>query len=136
MIKTSLNVTPSAEMSGFLQMQNSIFSTVNPLASSFTSSITSSLASSIGSESSSPTTLSTMNAKATPFYPGSNTVESVIGMSPSGCVEGVVSHLTGSCFLPGSALDLNFSDINVASLDRELEERDSSVAMPSEDRLF
>lgn len=63
------------------QTQNSVFSVVNPLASSFTSSITSSLASSIGSESSSPTTLSTMNAKATPFYPGSNTVESVIGAS-------------------------------------------------------
>uniref|UniRef100_A0A8C7ZAM9 Unk like zinc finger n=1 Tax=Oryzias sinensis TaxID=183150 RepID=A0A8C7ZAM9_9TELE len=61
------------------QMQNTVFSAVNPLASSFTSSITSSLASSIGSDSSSPTTLSTMNAKATPFYPGSNTVESVIG---------------------------------------------------------
>ncbi|XP_056870206.1 putative E3 ubiquitin-protein ligase UNKL isoform X1 [Takifugu flavidus] len=94
-------------------MQNSVFSTVYPLASSFTSSITSSLASSIGSESSSPTTLSTMNAKATPFYPGSNTVESVIG----------------------SALDLNFSDINVASLDRELEERDSSAGMPSQRAL-
>lgn len=61
------------------QTQNTVFSTVNPLASSFTSSITSSLASSVGSDSSSPTTLSTMNAKATPFYPGSNTVESVIG---------------------------------------------------------
>uniref|UniRef100_A0A7N8YJA2 Unk like zinc finger n=1 Tax=Mastacembelus armatus TaxID=205130 RepID=A0A7N8YJA2_9TELE len=61
------------------QTQNTVFSAVNPLASSFTSSITSSLASSIGSDSSSPTTLSTMNAKATPFYPGSNTVESVIG---------------------------------------------------------
>ncbi|KAM9843768.1 putative E3 ubiquitin-protein ligase UNKL isoform 6-T6 [Aulostomus maculatus] len=83
--------------------QNTVFSAVNPLASSFTSSITSSLASSIGSDSSSPTTLSTMNAKATPFYPGSNTVESVIG----------------------SALDLNFSDINVASLDKELEEQDN-----------
>uniref|UniRef100_A0A8C9WT40 Unk like zinc finger n=1 Tax=Sander lucioperca TaxID=283035 RepID=A0A8C9WT40_SANLU len=59
--------------------QHNVFSAVNPLASSFTSSITSSLASSIGSDSSSPTTLSTMNAKATPFYPGSNTVESVIG---------------------------------------------------------
>uniref|UniRef100_A0A671UJM7 Unk like zinc finger n=1 Tax=Sparus aurata TaxID=8175 RepID=A0A671UJM7_SPAAU len=77
---------------------------------SFTSSITSSLASSIGSESSSPTTLSTMNAKATPFYPGSNTVESVIG----------------------SALDLNFSDINVASLDKELEEQDNSVGLASQ----
>ncbi|XP_029996613.1 putative E3 ubiquitin-protein ligase UNKL isoform X2 [Sphaeramia orbicularis] len=92
------------------QTQNTVFSAVNPLASSFTSSITSSLASSIGSDSSSPTTLSTMNAKATPFYPGSNTVESVIG----------------------SALDLNFSDINVASLDKELEEQDSNVGLTSQ----
>uniref|UniRef100_A0A7N8WK29 Unk like zinc finger n=1 Tax=Mastacembelus armatus TaxID=205130 RepID=A0A7N8WK29_9TELE len=92
------------------ETQNTVFSAVNPLASSFTSSITSSLASSIGSDSSSPTTLSTMNAKATPFYPGSNTVESVIG----------------------SALDLNFSDINVASLDKELEEQDSIVGLASQ----
>ncbi|XP_071374755.1 putative E3 ubiquitin-protein ligase UNKL isoform X3 [Centroberyx affinis] len=92
------------------QTQNTVFSVVNPLASSITSSITSSLASSIGSDSSSPTTLSTMNAKATPFYPGSNTVESVIG----------------------SALDLNFSDINVASLDKELEEQDNSVGLASQ----
>uniref|UniRef100_A0A8C7ZGR6 Unk like zinc finger n=1 Tax=Oryzias sinensis TaxID=183150 RepID=A0A8C7ZGR6_9TELE len=91
----------------YILMQNTVFSAVNPLASSFTSSITSSLASSIGSDSSSPTTLSTMNAKATPFYPGSNTVESVIG----------------------SALDLNFSDINVASLDKELEEQDNSLGL-------
>uniref|UniRef100_A0A1A8UM71 Unkempt homolog-like n=1 Tax=Nothobranchius furzeri TaxID=105023 RepID=A0A1A8UM71_NOTFU len=91
------------------QTQNTVFSPVNPLASSFTSSITSSLASSIGSDSSSPTTLSTMNAKATPFYPGSNTVESVIG----------------------SALDLKFSDINVASLDKELEEQDNSLGLAS-----
>nr|XP_057905619.1 putative E3 ubiquitin-protein ligase UNKL [Doryrhamphus excisus] len=90
--------------------QNTVFSAVNPLASSFTSSITSSLASSIGSDSSSPTTLSTMNAKATPFYPGSNTVESVIG----------------------SALDLNFSDINVASLDKELEEQDNHIGLESQ----
>uniref|UniRef100_A0A8C9WT19 Unk like zinc finger n=1 Tax=Sander lucioperca TaxID=283035 RepID=A0A8C9WT19_SANLU len=90
--------------------QHNVFSAVNPLASSFTSSITSSLASSIGSDSSSPTTLSTMNAKATPFYPGSNTVESVIG----------------------SALDLNFSDINVASLDKEFEEQDNSVGLASQ----
>ncbi|XP_019731385.1 putative E3 ubiquitin-protein ligase UNKL isoform X1 [Hippocampus comes] len=93
--------------------QNSVFCAVNPLASSFTSSITSSLASSIGSDSSSPTTLSTMNAKATPFYPGSNTVESVIG----------------------SALDINFSDINVASLDKELEEQDNSVGLEGH-RMF
>ncbi|XP_039971917.1 putative E3 ubiquitin-protein ligase UNKL isoform X5 [Xiphias gladius] len=96
------------------QTQNTVFSAVNPLASSFTSSITSSLASSIGSDSSSPTTLSTMNAKATPFYPGSNTVESVIDVFR---------------FPSGSALDLNFSDINVASLDKELEEQDNSVGL-------
>ncbi|XP_069503307.1 putative E3 ubiquitin-protein ligase UNKL [Ambystoma mexicanum] len=57
----------------------SIFSVANPLASSITSSITSSLASSIGSDSSSPTALSSINAKALPFYSASNTVESVIG---------------------------------------------------------
>ncbi|KAL6102590.1 unkl [Pungitius sinensis] len=95
------------------QTQNTLFSAVNPLASSFTSSITSSLASSVGSDSSSPTTLSTMNAKATPFYPGSNTVESVIG----------------------SALDLNFSDINVASLDKDLEEQDNSVGLAGQRAL-
>ncbi|XP_069762709.1 putative E3 ubiquitin-protein ligase UNKL isoform X3 [Narcine bancroftii] len=76
-----------------------VFSVVNPLASS----ITSSLASSIGSDTSSPSTLSTMNAKAVPFYPASNTVESVIG----------------------SALDLHFGDVNVASLDKELEDQDT-----------
>ncbi|KAL6457264.1 hypothetical protein MHYP_G00342270 [Metynnis hypsauchen] len=91
-----------------------MFSVVNPLASSITSSITSSLASSIGSDSSSPTTLSTMNAKATPFYPGSNTVESVIG----------------------SALDLNFSDINVASLDKELEDQDNNGLGLTSQRLL
>uniref|UniRef100_A0A3P9NQ39 Unk like zinc finger n=1 Tax=Poecilia reticulata TaxID=8081 RepID=A0A3P9NQ39_POERE len=89
--------------------QNTVFSVGNPLASSFTSSITSSLASSIGSDSSSPTTLSTMNAKATPFYPGSNTVESVIG----------------------SALDLKFSDINVASLEKELEDQEGGLGLTS-----
>uniref|UniRef100_A0A8C8HL67 Unk like zinc finger n=1 Tax=Oncorhynchus tshawytscha TaxID=74940 RepID=A0A8C8HL67_ONCTS len=87
-----------------ISTHNSVFSGMNPLASSITSSIESSLASSIGSDSSSPTTLSTMNAKATPFYPGSNTVESVIG----------------------SALDLNFCDINVASLDKEFEEQENN----------
>ncbi|XP_041866741.1 putative E3 ubiquitin-protein ligase UNKL isoform X3 [Melanotaenia boesemani] len=101
------------------QTQNTVFSAVNPLASSFTSSITSSLASSVGSDSSSPTTLSTMNAKATPFYPGSNTVESVIDLFH---------------FSLGSALDLNFSDINVASMlhDKELEEQDNSLGLSSQ----
>lgn len=37
------------------------------------------------------------------------------------------------CLLPGSALDLNFSDINVASLEKELEEQDNSIRLPSED---
>lgn len=125
----------------FYQTQNTVFSAVKPLATSFTSSITSSLASSIGSESSSPTTLSTMNAKATPFYPGSNTVESVIGT----CVQSTWADEPTSaalCFavrcksgvfslLSGSALDLNFSDINVASLDKELEEQDNNVGLPS-----
>uniref|UniRef100_A0A8C1MRY2 Unk like zinc finger n=1 Tax=Cyprinus carpio TaxID=7962 RepID=A0A8C1MRY2_CYPCA len=96
------------------QAHSNVFSVVNPLASSITSSITSSLASSIGSDSSSPTTLSTMNAKATPFYPGSNTVESVIG----------------------SALDLNFSDINVASLDKELEDQDNNGLGLTSQRLL
>ncbi|XP_056434379.1 putative E3 ubiquitin-protein ligase UNKL isoform X2 [Gadus chalcogrammus] len=90
--------------------QNAVFSAGNPLTCSVTSSVTSSLASSIGSDSSSPTTLSTMNVKATPFYPGSNTVESVIG----------------------SALDINFSDINVASLEQDLEEQEDQVGFASQ----
>ncbi|XP_064887168.1 putative E3 ubiquitin-protein ligase UNKL isoform X11 [Columba livia] len=52
----------------------SVFSAVNPLASS----ITSSLASSVGSDGSSPTAVSAISAKALPFYSGSNTVESVV----------------------------------------------------------
>ncbi|XP_074914804.1 putative E3 ubiquitin-protein ligase UNKL isoform X3 [Buteo buteo] len=78
----------------------SVFSAVNPLASS----ITSSLASSLGSDTSSPTTVSAISAKAPPFYSGSNTVESVIG----------------------SALDLHFNDVNVASIERELEDQEGS----------
>ncbi|KAM4632046.1 putative E3 ubiquitin-protein ligase UNKL isoform 1-T1 [Discoglossus pictus] len=96
------------------QSHLSVFSVVNPLASSITSSITSSLASSIGSDSSSPTALSSVNAKALPFYPASNTVESVIG----------------------SALDLHFSNINVASLDKELEDPENSDLGLSSQRLF
>ncbi|CAL8265296.1 unnamed protein product [Gadus morhua 'NCC'] len=92
------------------KQQNAVFSAGNPLTCSVTSSVTSSLASSIGSDSSSPTTLSTMNVKATPFYPGSNTVESVIG----------------------SALDINFSDINVASLEQDLEEQEDQVGFASQ----
>ncbi|XP_068764158.1 putative E3 ubiquitin-protein ligase UNKL isoform X11 [Struthio camelus] len=69
----------------------SVFSVVNPLASS----ITSSLASSVGSDSSSPTTLSTISAKALPFYPGSNTVESVIVLS-SGANPSISSSTSGN----------------------------------------
>uniref|UniRef100_A0A3B3RC96 Unk like zinc finger n=1 Tax=Paramormyrops kingsleyae TaxID=1676925 RepID=A0A3B3RC96_9TELE len=105
--QTASTVVVSLTLSG-------VFSVANPLASSITSSITSSLASSVGSDSSSPTTLSTMNAKAAPFYPGSNTVESVIG----------------------SALDLNFSDINVASLDKELEEQENNGLGLTNQRLL
>ncbi|CAL8286352.1 unnamed protein product [Boreogadus saida] len=92
------------------KQQNAVFSAGKPLTCSITSSVTSSLASSMGSDSSSPTTLSTMNVKATPFYPGSNTVESVIG----------------------SALDINFSDINVASLEQDLEEQEDQVGFASQ----
>ncbi|KAM4698530.1 putative E3 ubiquitin-protein ligase UNKL isoform 2-T2 [Rhinophrynus dorsalis] len=96
------------------QSHLSVFSVVNPLASSITSSITSSLASSIGSDSSSPTALSSVNAKALPFYPASNTVESVIG----------------------SALDLHFSNINVPHLDKELEDTENSDLSLSSQRLL
>ncbi|XP_075035709.1 putative E3 ubiquitin-protein ligase UNKL isoform X2 [Mixophyes fleayi] len=96
------------------QSHLSVFSVVNPLASSITSSITSSLASSIGSDSSSPTALSSVNAKALPFYPASNTVESVIG----------------------SALDLHFSNINVTSLDKELDDPENSDLGLSSQRLL
>ncbi|XP_074135768.1 putative E3 ubiquitin-protein ligase UNKL isoform X8 [Sminthopsis crassicaudata] len=106
------NITNNNGQSGNNHL--SVFAVVNPLASSITSSITSSLASSIGSGSSSPTTLSAINAKALPFYPPSNTVESVIG----------------------SALDLHFSDINVASLDKELEDQETSDLGLTSQRLL
>ncbi|KFQ80383.1 RING finger protein unkempt, partial [Phaethon lepturus] len=83
---------------------------VNPIASS----ITSSLPSSVGSDSSSPTTASAISAKALPFYSGSNTVESVIG----------------------SALDLHFNDVNVASIDRELEDQEGSDLGLASQRLL
>ncbi|XP_069666736.1 putative E3 ubiquitin-protein ligase UNKL isoform X5 [Haliaeetus albicilla] len=88
----------------------SVFSVVNPLASS----ITSSLASSLGSDTSSPTTVSAISAKAPPFYSGSNTVESVIG----------------------SALDLHFNDVNVASIERELEDQEGSDLGLASQRLL
>ncbi|OPJ87535.1 putative E3 ubiquitin-protein ligase UNKL isoform D [Patagioenas fasciata monilis] len=92
------------------QNRLSVFSAVNPLASS----ITSSLASSVGSDGSSPTAVSAISAKALPFYSGSNTVESVVG----------------------SALDLHFNDVNIASLDRELEDQEGSDLGLASQRLL
>ncbi|XP_029388777.1 putative E3 ubiquitin-protein ligase UNKL isoform X2 [Mus pahari] len=79
-----------------------VFSVAHPLAHSISSSVASSLASSAGSGSSSPTTLPSLPARALPLDPAGNTVEAVIG----------------------SALDLRLSDINIASLDKDLEEQD------------
>ncbi|XP_051024286.1 putative E3 ubiquitin-protein ligase UNKL isoform X4 [Acomys russatus] len=79
-----------------------VFSVVHPLAPSISSSVASSLASSTGSGSSSPTALPTLPARVLPLDPAGNTVEAVIG----------------------SALDLRLSDINIASLDKDLEEQD------------
>ncbi|XP_068278693.1 putative E3 ubiquitin-protein ligase UNKL isoform X5 [Nyctibius grandis] len=109
---SSLNSTNSITNSSGQSGNNhlSVFSVVNPLASS----ITSSLASSVGSDSSSPTTISAISAKAFPFYSGSNTVESVIG----------------------SALDLHFNDVNVASVDRELEDQEGSDLGLASQRLL
>ncbi|XP_030315929.1 putative E3 ubiquitin-protein ligase UNKL isoform X2 [Calypte anna] len=89
------------------QTHLSVFPVVNPLASSTASS----MASSVGSDSSSATTVSAINAKALSFYSGSNTVESVIG----------------------SALDLHFNDVNITSIDREIEDQDGSdLGLPSQ----
>ncbi|XP_036050815.1 putative E3 ubiquitin-protein ligase UNKL isoform X3 [Onychomys torridus] len=79
-----------------------VFSVLHPLAPSISSSVASSLASSTGSGSSSPTALPTLPARALPLDPAGNTVEAVLG----------------------SALDLHLSDINIASLDKDLEEQD------------
>ncbi|XP_032770350.1 putative E3 ubiquitin-protein ligase UNKL isoform X1 [Rattus rattus] len=85
-----------------------VFSVVHPLAPSISSSVASSLASSTGSGSSSPTTLPNLPARALPLDPAGNTVEAVIG----------------------SALDLRLSDINIASLDKDLEEQDIGLTGP------
>ncbi|XP_023567499.1 putative E3 ubiquitin-protein ligase UNKL isoform X5 [Octodon degus] len=77
-----------------------VFTVVHPLAPSISSSVASSLASSAGSGSSSPTALPTRGPVADP---AGNTVEAVLG----------------------SALDLHLSDINIASLDKDLEEHDA-----------
>ncbi|XP_059126283.1 putative E3 ubiquitin-protein ligase UNKL isoform X3 [Peromyscus eremicus] len=83
-----------------------VFSVLHPLAPSISSSVASSLASSTGSGSSSPTALPALPARALPLDPAGNTVEAVLG----------------------SALDLHLSDINIASLDKDLEEQDLGLA--------
>ncbi|KFO34742.1 RING finger protein unkempt-like [Fukomys damarensis] len=79
-----------------------VFSVVHPLAPSISSSVASSLASSTGSGSSSPTALPALPARGPMPDPAGNTVEAVLG----------------------SALDLRLSDINIASLDKDLEDHD------------
>ncbi|XP_003478491.1 putative E3 ubiquitin-protein ligase UNKL isoform X1 [Cavia porcellus] len=80
-----------------------VFTVVHPLAPSINSSVASSLASSAGSGSSSPTALPALPARGPVPDPAGNTVEAVLG----------------------SALDLHLSDINIASLDKDLEEHDA-----------
>ncbi|KAM9554715.1 putative E3 ubiquitin-protein ligase UNKL isoform 6-T8 [Guaruba guarouba] len=92
------------------QTHLSVLTAINPLASR----ITSSLASSVGSDSSSRTTVPSISAKALLFYSGSNTVESVIG----------------------SALDLHFNDVNVASVDRDFEDQEGRDLGLSSQRLL
>ncbi|XP_021574385.1 putative E3 ubiquitin-protein ligase UNKL [Carlito syrichta] len=79
-----------------------VFAAAHPLAPSVSSSVASSLASSTGSGSSSPTTLPALPIRALPLGPAGSTVEAVLG----------------------SALDLHLSDVNIASLEKDLEEQD------------
>ncbi|XP_006874003.1 PREDICTED: putative E3 ubiquitin-protein ligase UNKL [Chrysochloris asiatica] len=67
------------------------------------------LTSAARSGASSPTVLSALDARALLLDPISNTVESVLG----------------------SALDLHFSDINIASLDKDLEDQNSEPGLAS-----
>ncbi|XP_064151387.1 putative E3 ubiquitin-protein ligase UNKL isoform X2 [Loxodonta africana] len=87
---------------------------VHPLASSVGSSVTSTLASSTGPRVSSPTALSALDARSLPLDPMSNTVESVLG----------------------SALDIHLSDINIASLERDLEDGEKSELGLTSQRLL
>uniref|UniRef100_A0A8B9CUZ1 Unk like zinc finger n=1 Tax=Anser brachyrhynchus TaxID=132585 RepID=A0A8B9CUZ1_9AVES len=101
---------PRGPFCAFAHNHLGVFSVVNPLASS----ITSSLASSVGSDCSSPPAVSAVSAKALPFYSGGNTIESVIG----------------------SALDLHFKDVNVASINREWEDQEGSDVGLASQRLL
>ncbi|XP_063653666.1 putative E3 ubiquitin-protein ligase UNKL isoform X16 [Pan troglodytes] len=86
-----------------------VFAAVHPPAPSVSSSVASSLASSAGSGSSSPTALPAPPARALPLGPASSTVEAVLG----------------------SALDLHLSNVNIASLEKDLEEQDGHDLGPA-----
>ncbi|XP_030654612.1 putative E3 ubiquitin-protein ligase UNKL isoform X4 [Nomascus leucogenys] len=86
-----------------------VFAAVHPPAPSMSSSVASSLASSTGSGSSSPTALPAPPARALPLGPASSTVEAVLG----------------------SALDLHLSNVNIASLEKDLEEQDGHDLGPA-----
>ncbi|XP_070939947.1 putative E3 ubiquitin-protein ligase UNKL isoform X3 [Macaca nemestrina] len=79
-----------------------VFAAVHPPAPSVSSSVASSLASSAGSGSSSPTALPAPPTRALPLSPAGSTVEAVLG----------------------SALDPHLSNVNIASLEKDLEEQD------------
>uniref|UniRef100_A0A2K6MAW5 Unk like zinc finger n=1 Tax=Rhinopithecus bieti TaxID=61621 RepID=A0A2K6MAW5_RHIBE len=86
-----------------------VFAAVHPPAPSVSSSVASSLASSAGSGSSSPTALPAPPARALPLSPAGSTVEAVLG----------------------SALDPRLSNVNIASLEKDLEEQDGHDLGPA-----
>ncbi|XP_012661140.1 putative E3 ubiquitin-protein ligase UNKL, partial [Otolemur garnettii] len=82
-----------------------VFAVVHPLAPSVSSSV----ASSTGSGSSSPTALPALSARTLPLGPASSTVEAVLG----------------------SALDIRLGDVNVTSLEKDLEEHNGHDLGPT-----
>ncbi|XP_069343224.1 putative E3 ubiquitin-protein ligase UNKL isoform X1 [Eulemur rufifrons] len=86
-----------------------VFAVVHPLAPSVSSSVASSLASSAGSGGSSPTALPALPARSLPLGPASSAAEAVLG----------------------PALDLHLSNVNIASLEKDLEERDGRTLGPA-----
>uniref|UniRef100_H0XWW0 Unk like zinc finger n=1 Tax=Otolemur garnettii TaxID=30611 RepID=H0XWW0_OTOGA len=83
-----------------------VFAVVHPLAPSVSSSV----ASSTGSGSSSPTALPALSARTLPLGPASSTVEAVLG----------------------SALDIRLGDVNVTSLEKDLEEHNGHDLGPTD----
>ncbi|XP_032123986.1 putative E3 ubiquitin-protein ligase UNKL isoform X4 [Sapajus apella] len=86
-----------------------VFAAVHPPTPSVSSSVASSLASSAGSGSSSPTALPVPAARTLPLRPAGSTVEAILG----------------------SALDLHLSDVNIASLEKDLEEEEGHDLGPA-----